>query len=210
MVCGRGSAGVPHHQQLCHTRDGNTSLLRRPLSHQYGLLVPKGKDGITPKSALGHDPLNTSRQLSQHLLICHETRPDTLLGVQYRSIPSNCPQKENCDWQADLGLWTLKTSSHTIIKCKDLRARVLPPSGSDLNLPGLHDWAVPRQNCQKRLPVAPFPLIRLVLFSGESDRVQASSLSTPQSEPGVSACPFNVFPCADRLAQTSHQSLCLW
>lgn len=46
VVYGRGPAGVPHHQQLCHTCDGNTSLLRWSLPFQCSLPLPQGKNGL--------------------------------------------------------------------------------------------------------------------------------------------------------------------
>lgn len=43
VVYGRGPAGVPHHQQLCHACDGNTALLRWSLPLQCCLPLPQGK-----------------------------------------------------------------------------------------------------------------------------------------------------------------------
>lgn len=43
VVCGRGPAGVPHHQQLPHAAGGNTPLPGWSLSHQHGLPLPKGE-----------------------------------------------------------------------------------------------------------------------------------------------------------------------
>lgn len=52
VVWGRGSAGVPHHQQLGHPRGGNTSLPRWPLSHQHGLPIPQGANGTKRSNSL--------------------------------------------------------------------------------------------------------------------------------------------------------------
>lgn len=37
------SLGIPHHQQLCHTANGDTSLLGWSLSLQCVLSLPQGK-----------------------------------------------------------------------------------------------------------------------------------------------------------------------
>lgn len=49
VVPGRGPAGVPHHQQLCHARDGNTALLRWSLPIQRCLPLPQGKKKVHQK-----------------------------------------------------------------------------------------------------------------------------------------------------------------
>lgn len=64
MVYGWGPAGVPHHQQLCHTCDGNTALSRWSLPVQRSLPVPKGKNGFK------QDWNQPQRQLSEAQRCC--------------------------------------------------------------------------------------------------------------------------------------------
>lgn len=44
VVYGWSPAGIPEHQQLCHTCDGNTSLLRWSLPIQCALPLPQGEN----------------------------------------------------------------------------------------------------------------------------------------------------------------------